>query len=180
MESAVFREKKILLLCKCRFIVRTFQTFRDLYYLHFLMEVCLGGELFYQYHRYRYHGSITKAKFYSATVITAFVYLHNKGVLYRDLKPENLLLDHRGCCKLTDMGLAKIIGPEKTFTTCGTPDYFAPEVVRHLGQTMAVDWWCLGVLIYELMTGHAPFEAGDTQATMARICKGATRILPYF
>ncbi|CAD7933761.1 unnamed protein product [Amoebophrya sp. A120] len=179
MESAVFREKEILFLCKCRFIVRTFQTYRDNAYVHFLMEVCLGGELFYQYHRFKYHGSITKAKFYSATVITAFAYLHARGVLYRDLKPENLLLDHRGCCKLTDMGLAKIIGTNgnvKTYTTCGTPDYFAPEIVKHEGQTLAVDWWCLGVLVFELMTGNAPFEASDTQRTMQRIVRGVSRV----
>ncbi|CAD7933646.1 unnamed protein product [Amoebophrya sp. A25] len=177
MTGAVMREKKILFMCKSRFIVRTFQTYRDKDYLHFLMEVCLGGELFSQYHRFKFHGSITKAKFYSATVITAFAYLHKKGIVYRDLKPENLLLDHYGFCKLTDMGLAKIIGVSgKTYTTCGTPDYFAPEVIRHEGQTLAVDWWCLGVLLYELMSGTAPFECGDPSETMTRIQKGVGKV----
>lgn len=74
------------------------------------------------------------------------------------------------------MGLAKVLRNGKTYTTCGTPDYFAPEVVQHQGQTLSVDWWALGVLIHELLTGHAPFEAHDTMATVQKILKGTSRV----
>ena len=82
-------------MCDSTFIVKAFATIKDDNFLYFLLEPCLGGELFATYHRFRFHGSITKARFYSASVVTAFDYLHKKNVLYRDLKPENLLLGKR-------------------------------------------------------------------------------------
>jgi len=98
-----------------------------------------------------------------------------KNILYRDLKPENLLLDDKGNCKLTDMGLAKIV-IGKTYTTCGTPDYFAPEVIQQTGMGKGVDWWTLGVLVHELMCGHAPFEANDPMETYQKIVRGVNRV----
>jgi len=95
--------------------------------------------------------------------------------LYRDLKPENLLLDDKGQCKITDMGLAKVV-VGKTYTTCGTPDYFAPEVIQQTGMGKGVDWWTLGVLIHELMCGHAPFEANDPMETYQKIVRGVNRV----
>ena len=159
MEKSVNNEKKILMLCNSEFIVRCFATYNTQESLYFLLEPCLGGELYATYHKHRFHGSGTKARFYVASTTFALVHLHERQVLYRDLKPENLILDKDGRCKLTDMGLAKQTAV-KTYTTCGTPDYFAPEVInQHLGQTEAVDWWTVGVLIHELMSGHTPFEA---------------------
>jgi len=106
----------------------------------------------------------------------AFAHLHERQVIYRDLKPENLLLDHEGRCKLTDMGLAKQTSV-KTYTMCGTPDYFAPEIVAppH-GHTQGVDWWTLGVLIHELMCGHAPFEASSPPQIYAKIRRGIVAV----
>lgn len=80
-----------------------------------------------------------------------------------------------GWVKLTDMGLAKVV-VSKTFTTCGTPDYFAPEVIQQTGMGKGVDWWTLGVLTHELMSGHAPFEANDPMETYQKIVRGVNRV----
>eukprot|EP00397_Hematodinium_sp_SG-2012_P002484 GEMP01002491.1.p1 GENE.GEMP01002491.1~~GEMP01002491.1.p1 ORF type:complete len:878 (+),score=255.93 GEMP01002491.1:437-3070(+) len=179
MQKGVLREKEILSMCDSNFICRLYATFKTADKLFFLLEPAMGGELFATYHKHRFHGSVSKAKFYSASVVFAFEHLHARNVLYRDLKPENLLLDHRGFCKLTDMGLAKVV-VGKTYTTCGTPDYFAPEVVQQSGMTKAVDWWTLGILIHELLSGHAPFEASDPMETYQKIVRGVGKVsFPY-
>eukprot|EP00397_Hematodinium_sp_SG-2012_P016028 GEMP01016339.1.p1 GENE.GEMP01016339.1~~GEMP01016339.1.p1 ORF type:complete len:465 (+),score=90.40 GEMP01016339.1:1393-2787(+) len=171
MQKSVMREKEILQLCDSPFIVKLYRTFKSPDMLYFLLEVFLGGELYHIYHRKRFHGSVSKARFYSAAVVCAFEFLHNHHVLYRDLKPENLLLDSQGLCKLTDMGLAKIT-TVSTYTTCGTPDYFAPEVIQQTGQSKAVDWWTLGVLIHEFLSGHAPFTAESPMSTYKKVVLG--------
>ena len=89
------------------------------------------------------------ARFYAAEVVLGFEYLHSKDIIYRDLKPENILLDHLGHVKITDFGFAKHV-PDVTWTLCGTPDYLAPEIIQSKGYGKAVDWWALGVLIYEV------------------------------
>jgi serine/threonine protein kinase len=89
------------------------------------------------------------ARFYAAEVTLAFEYLHSKNIVYRDLKPENLLIDNAGHIRITDFGFAKNIPENITWTLCGTPDYLAPEIIQSRGYGKAVDWWALGVLIYE-------------------------------
>lgn len=175
MQKSVMREKEILSICDSPFVVKLFATYKNKDTLFFLLEPCMGGELFATYHKHHFHGSVTKAKFYSASVVFAFEHLHERHVLYRDLKPENLLLDSGGFCKLTDMGLAKVV-TGKTYTTCGTPDYFAPEVIQQTGMTQAVDWWTLGILIHELLCGHAPFEASDPMDTYRKIVRGVSKV----
>merc|ERR1739845_166040 len=97
--------------------------------------------------------------------------LHALRIVHRDLKPENLVLNAVGQMKIADLGLAKmVIG--KTYTTCGTPDYFAPELLDSTGHTCSLDWWVLGVLLFELMTGHSPFEATTPMGTFRRIMRG--------
>jgi len=131
--------------------------------------------LYATYNRKGLHGSDKHAKFYVAGTVFAFEHCHQRHIIYRDLKPENLLLTAEGKIKLTDMGLAKfVIG--KTFTTCGTPDYFAPEIIASTGHTNAVDWWTLGILLFELLSGRPPFESAYPMQTYSKVMKGIGKV----
>uniref|UniRef100_A0A4W6CPF6 cGMP-dependent protein kinase n=1 Tax=Lates calcarifer TaxID=8187 RepID=A0A4W6CPF6_LATCA len=145
-------EKLIMQEAHSDFIVRLYRTFKDSKYLYMLMEACLGGEL---WTILRDRGSFedSTTRFYTACVVEAFAYLHSKGIIYRDLKPENLILDHRGYAKLVDFGFAKKIGfGKKTWTFCGTPEYVAPEIILNKGHDISADYWSLGILMFELLT----------------------------
>ena len=116
------------------------------------------------------------AQFYSGCVISAFAYIHSMGVAYRDLKPENLLMDAAGYIKVIDFGFAKHIpfdkngkSQAKSFTLCGTPEYLSPELVLSKGHDKSVDYWALGCLIYELLVGHTPFQHDNQQEIFKRI-----------
>jgi len=100
------------------------------------------------------------------------VFLHNHGIVYRDLKPENILLDARGHVKLVDFGFAKVVGDRETYTLCGTPEYLSPEVIQSKGHGKAVDWWALGVLIYEMSCGFPPFYDNSPFAIYEKIVAG--------
>lgn len=103
-----------------------------------------------------------RARFYAAEVTLALQFLHKNHVIYRDLKLDNILLDQEGHCKLADFGMCKeniIEGQTTTSTFCGTPDYIAPEILQEIQYGASVDWWALGVLMYEMMAGQPPFEA---------------------
>merc|ERR1712060_650719 len=168
-------EKSILLMTNSFFIIKLFETYNGSQTLYFLLEPALGGELYATYNRKGMHGSEKHAKFYIAGVVFAFEHCHERRIIYRDLKPENLLLTDTGHIKLTDMGLAKfVIG--KTYTTCGTPDYFAPEIIASTGHTNAVDWWMLGILLFELMTGHPPFESAVPMQIYSKVLKGIGKV----
>jgi len=175
MQDSVMNEKKILMMTDSPFIIRLFETYNTRQMLYFLLEPALGGELYATYHKKSLHGSAAHCKYYTAGTVCAFEHMHERRIIYRDLKPENLLLNHKGHLKLTDMGLAKfVIG--KTYTTCGTPDYFAPEVIASTGHTNAVDWWALGVLIFELMSGHPPFESPAPIQIYKKVTAGIGKI----
>ncbi|XP_012502597.1 PREDICTED: cGMP-dependent protein kinase 2 [Propithecus coquereli] len=134
-------------------LIRLYRTFKDNKYVYMLLEACLGGEL---WSILRDRGSFDEptSKFCVACVTEAFDYLHRLGIIYRDLKPENLILDAEGYLKLVDFGFAKKIGSgQKTWTFCGTPEYVAPEVILNKGHDFSVDFWSLGILVYELLTG---------------------------
>ena len=107
-------------------------------------------------------------RFYSGNVASAFEYLHERKIAYRDLKPENLLLDEKGYLKIADFGFAKIV-EDRTWTLCGTPDYLAPEIITCKGHNCCVDWWALGIFLYELLTGFPPFSADEQVETFKRI-----------
>lgn len=100
------------------------------------------------------------AKFYAGSVTLMFEYLHSKHIIYRDLKPENLLIAQTGYLRLTDFGFAKYC-EGRTYTLCGTPEYLAPEILLNKGHGKAVDWWCLGILTYEMISGIDPFNDED-------------------
>lgn len=175
-QDHIMSEKRIMYESQCPFIVRLYKTFKDKKYLYMLLEVCLGGEL---WTILRDRGSFddNTTRFYIGCVIEAFSYLHSKGIVYRDLKPENLLLDERGYCKLVDFGFAKKIGfGRKTWTFCGTPEYVAPEIILNKGHDFASDYWSLGILMYELLTGSPPFSGSDPMKTYNIILKGVDMI----
>lgn len=175
MQDSVMNERNILLMTNSPFIIKLFEAYSGSQTLYFLMEAALGGELYATYNRKGLHGSEKHAKYYIAGVVLAFEHLHERHVIYRDLKPENLLLTEHGHLKVTDMGLAKfVIG--KTYTTCGTPDYFAPEVIASIGHTNAVDWWTLGILLYELLSGAPPFESPNPMQVYSKVMKGIHRV----
>lgn len=171
MQASVMQEKTIQYMCDSPFIVCLYECFNEPQNLCFLLELALGGELYDTYCKKGFHGSLKHAQFYSSGTTYAFAHLHDLKIVYRDLKPENLLLTETGKVKLTDMGLAKIV-VGKTNTTCGTPDYFAPEVIAASGHNHAVDWYTLGILTFELMVGNPPFESANPQQTMGKIQKG--------
>uniref|UniRef100_A0A4W4DZF3 cGMP-dependent protein kinase n=1 Tax=Electrophorus electricus TaxID=8005 RepID=A0A4W4DZF3_ELEEL len=169
-------EKQIMQEAHSDFIVRLYRTFKDSKYLYMLMEACLGGEL---WTILRDRGSFedSTTRFYTACVVEAFSYLHSKGIIYRDLKPENLILDHRGYAKLVDFGFAKKIGfGKKTWTFCGTPEYVAPEIILNKGHDISADYWSLGILMYELLTGSPPFSGPDPMKTYNIILRGIDMI----
>ncbi|XP_072037723.1 cGMP-dependent protein kinase 1-like isoform X4 [Amphiura filiformis] len=168
----IYSEKKIMMDSNSPFIVKLHRTFKDNKYVYMLMEVCLGGEL---WTILRDRGSFDEntTRFCVACVVEAFSYLHSKGIVYRDLKPENLLLDNSGYVKLVDFGFAKKIGfGRKTWTFCGTPEYVAPEIILGKGHDLSADYWSLGILIFELLTGNPPFTASDPMRTYNIILKG--------
>lgn len=149
------------------FITNLRASFSDADFLYLLLDYVPGGELFSYLRKWRRFDE-DMARFYAAEIVLVLEYLHERqgGVAYRDLKPENLLLDEEGHVKLVDFGFAKRLGnnankaddkPQETYTLCGTPEYLAPEVIHNKGHTTAVDWWALGILIYEFLTGYPPF-----------------------
>merc|ERR1712129_387092 len=126
-----------------------------------------GGELFTILRKMRSFDENT-AKFYASCVEEAFDYMHERDIIYHDLKPENLVLTGNGYLKVTDFGFAKIV-PNKTFTLCGTPDYLAPEIVTGQGHGKGVDWWTLGILIYEMLASFPPFFDDEPMMTYRKI-----------
>eukprot|EP01066_Platyproteum_vivax_P009165 Platyproteum_vivax@DN4006_c0_g1_i1.p1 len=148
-------EKTILLMIEHPFIVNLLATFHDEKRLFMVMEYVNGGELF-SYLRKEGRLPNDHAKFYAAEIVLAFQYLHAMNIVYRDLKPENLLIDSMGHVKITDFGFAKVV-EDRTWTLCGTPEYLAPEIIQSKGHGKSVDWWALGILIFEMLAGFPPF-----------------------
>lgn len=172
-EQHIINEKRIMLESDSPFIVKLYRTFKDEKYLYMLMESCLGGEL-WTVLRDRRNFDEDTTKFYTACVVEAFSYLHSRHIIYRDLKPENMLLDELGYVKLTDFGFAKRLYPpgSKTWTFCGTPDYVSPEIILNRGHDYSCDYWSLGVLMFELLTGAPPFTSDEPMKTYNIILRG--------
>jgi len=171
-------EKKILETLDHPYMVNLVGSFKDNRNLYIVLEYVCGGELF-SYLRQCKRLPNHVARFYAAEVVLAFEHLHSKDIIYRDLKPENLLIDKSGNIKITDFGFAKYV-PDVTWTLCGTPDYLAPEIIQSKGYGKAVDWYALGVLIYEMLAGFPPFYDEDQMRLYERILEGRLRWPSYF
>ena len=157
-QKKIKREEDIMKALVHPFIARCYNVMDDHKGKYFLMEALCGGELcelLYFEQKFSERWSL----FYAASVLAALAHMHERKIAYRDLKTENLVLDELGYVKVVDFGLAKKITSGQTYTFCGTPDYLAPEVILNEGYDWGVDYWGLGVLIYEMAAGIAPFYA---------------------
>jgi serine/threonine protein kinase len=150
--------------------------------LYLVLDYCPGGELFFHLSRFRRFPERV-ARFYAAELLLALGHLHKRGIIYRDLKPENVLLDADGHVKLGDFGLAKAgirHAYEGATSMCGTPEYMAPEVLQQQGHGFCVDYWGLGMLTYEMMTGLPPWYTTDRAKLFRRLRSAPLDIPSYF
>jgi CRP-like cAMP-binding protein len=178
-QGHIMSEKRVMEIMDHPFIIKLYSTFRDKDKLYFVLEPSLGGELFSVLQDRTLLDGPT-ARFYASCVVSAFSYMHERNIIYRDLKPENLLLDKDGFLKITDFGFAKDISSGRTWTLCGTPDYLAPEIVSGKGHGKGVDWWTLGIFIYELLASYPPFYDEDPMKTYAKIMHGSLTFPSHF
>jgi protein-serine/threonine kinase len=173
-------ERHVLEAVSHPFIVNLHYAFQTPKKLYFILEYCPGGELFFHLSR---AGRFQEAKcrFYASEILLAIAYLHSLDIIYRDLKPENILLDAGGHVKLTDFGLSKegISDNVSAKSMCGTPEYLAPEILNKTGHGKAVDWYSLGALMYEMLTGLPPFYTRDRDKLFERIKRGELEYPPY-
>ncbi|EFQ99935.1 AGC/AKT protein kinase [Nannizzia gypsea CBS 118893] len=163
-------ERSVLSQISNPFIVPLKFSFQSPEKLYLVLAFVNGGELFHHLQREQ-RFDINRARFYTAELLCALECLHGFKVIYRDLKPENILLDYSGHIALCDFGLCKLgmKDEDRTNTFCGTPEYLAPELLLGHGYTKAVDWWTLGVLLYEMLTGLPPFYDEDTNEMYRKI-----------
>jgi serine/threonine protein kinase len=165
-------ERRVLEEIDHPFIVSLRFAFQTQDKLYMILDYFTGGELFFHLKSTgRFEES--RAKFYAAQIVSSLECLHKHTIVYRDLKPENVLLDEDGNIKLTDFGLSKesVTGTALTHTFCGTPEYLAPEVIQSQGYGQAVDWWSLGTLLYEMLTGLPPFYNENLHVMYERILR---------
>lgn len=150
------------------FIISYKGSFQDSKFTYFVTEYVQAGELF-DLLKDRYVITEEETQFYAAQVALTLQYMHSKKVIYRDLKPENIMLTKSGYIKLIDFGLAQPLANDKTYTLCGTPQYMAPEILLRKGYGLAADWWALGILIYEMLTGKTPFDDDDPYEVFEKV-----------
>ncbi|ODV85327.1 hypothetical protein CANARDRAFT_28589 [[Candida] arabinofermentans NRRL YB-2248] len=171
-------ERRMLKLVEHPFLIRMWGTYQDSRNLFMVMDYIEGGELFSLLRKsQRFPNPV--AKFYAAEVTLALEYLHSHNIIYRDLKPENILLDRNGHIKITDFGFAKEV-ETVTWTLCGTPDYIAPEVITTKPYNKSVDWWSLGILIFEMLAGYTPFYDQTPMKTYEKILAGKVHYPSHF
>ncbi|KAL0211331.1 hypothetical protein P9112_009629 [Eukaryota sp. TZLM1-RC] len=163
-------EREVLQRIRHPFIVPLHYAFQTKEKLYMVMDYISGGELFFHL-KNEVRFSEDRVRLYAAELVLVIEYLHSLNVIYRDLKPENILLGTDGHICLTDFGLSKahVIGDKDASTFCGTPEYLAPEILKDSGHGKNVDWWSLGTLLYEMLTGLPPFYSQNQSLMYKRI-----------
>lgn len=172
-------ERNILTKVDHPFIVQLRYSFQTKYRLYLVLDFVNGGHLFFQLYR---QGLFREdlARIYTAEIVSAVSHLHANGIMHRDLKPENILLDADGHVMLTDFGLAKQFDENtRSNSMCGTLEYMSPEIVLGKGHDKAADWWSVGILLFEMLTGQPPFTGGNRQKIQQKIIKDKIK-LPAF
>ena len=168
-------EKKILENLNYQFLIGMVFCFQTEERIYFVMPFIRGGELFQHLHKSQYFSEET-TKFYAAIIGLSLEYLHTHGIIYRDIKPENILIDENGYLKLGDFGIAKMLkNNEKANSFCGTGEYIAPEIITREGHNKAADWWSYGILVYEMLFGIPPFFSTNIEKMFTLITKGELR-----
>jgi CRP-like cAMP-binding protein len=168
----ILDEKNILAQINSDFILSLHTTFKDPKFVYLLTDVYLGGDLWGLLHKKGPFNDAV-ARFFAACVVEAFAYLHQRQIVYRDLKPENLMISSSGYAILVDLGFAKKVSfGHKTWTFCGTPEYIPPEIISNKGHHIAADYWSLGILIFELLNQKTPFRAKEDLAIYEGILRG--------
>jgi serum/glucocorticoid-regulated kinase 2 len=171
-------ERALLQALQHPFLMTLRYAFQSKEKLYFVMDYFQGGELFFHLKKMRWFPEDV-CRIYVAEIGMAIGHLHSLGYIYRDLKPENILLDYTGHVCLADFGLAKDVdGDGKTHTFCGTPEYLAPEIIAGVGHDKAVDWWAVGILLYELAVGMPPFYHNNVNEMYNRIQTATPKFPP--
>ena len=162
-------EKDIMFDSDNPFLITMDYLFQNDLRLYFVMPFIRGGELYKVFQKEkRFKENVVK--FYAAQITIALGYLHMKGIVHRDLKLENILLDTNGFIKIIDYGLAKMLDDKQQANTfCGTPEYLAPEIISESGHDKSVDWWALGIIMYEMLIGVTPFFNKNRNALFSKI-----------
>ena len=168
-------ERQVLVEVRHPFIVQLHWTFQTRAHLYFVLEFCPGGELFFHLAK-RGRFDENTARFYFCEVLLGLEYLHARNILYRDLKLENILLDENGHVRLTDFGVSKLgkDGGDKFTSVVGTREYFSPEMIKREGYGKPYDFYCLGCVLYIMLTGSLPYFQGNWTEMYKNECRGVT------
>jgi serine/threonine protein kinase len=171
VECTLIERKVLALGTNHPYLCHLFCTFQTESHLFFVMEYLNGGDLMFHIQQSgRFDEG--RSRFYASEIVSGLKFLHKKGIVYRDLKLDNILLDFNGHVRIADFGMCKLqIYLDKTADTfCGTPDYMAPEIIKGQKYNQSVDWWSFGILLYEMLVGKSPFSGCDEDALFWSIC----------